>query len=375
MQEQDHHTNYGKGKYLVEAVQVQNILTLKNQLGMELERAYGGYNCRHNYYPYFEGSERSYTDQELEVINNKKVTYNNKEYSEYEAVQMQRNAERNIRAAKRELSSYQAIIESSEDNLKLEAQNKFNIGSIRLKKQQDELKEFIEQTELTRDRTRERVAVFDRGLSKKVEKTSKSILENKKIHDIIDIDKIDIDGITKEGKESLKKAYSTALNHGLSTNTETLLNIDKTTGENVTIKHDGSKAQVSLTGEDIAALSTWPKNNVICIHNHPSNSSFSSADLSVMCSFESISDMTVIGHGNTVYTISIGEGQRMPSYRIQSDYHDLKMEKMDYYRNKILNNELTQKEAWYMHSNEILENLSSKYGWKYRRYEFNEKNK
>ena len=62
----------------------------------------GGYNCRHSFYPFFEGiSESAYTAQDLEAIKNETVTYNGKEISIYDATQEQRYIERNIREWKR----------------------------------------------------------------------------------------------------------------------------------------------------------------------------------------------------------------------------------------------------------------------------------
>ena len=63
-----------------------------------------GYNCRHNFFPYFEGiSQRAYTDNDLRALDEHRVTYQGKEYTDYDASQLQRQMERNIRSTKREL--------------------------------------------------------------------------------------------------------------------------------------------------------------------------------------------------------------------------------------------------------------------------------
>jgi len=334
----------------------------------------GGWNCRHNYYPFFEGlSDKSYTDKELDEMNNKKVTYNNKEYTEYEATQMQRKAERNIRTSKRELAAYDGIMSSNaQTSLRREAQNKFNTVTLDLKQKENDLKDFIKQTGFTRDKARERVVDFNNKISSKAIGNNKKILANTKKYDIIKTDDISIDGITKKGKSGLKDAYNTALNHGLTTNTETLLNIDKITGKYVTKKHDGVKSRVTLSDEDIDVLHTAPKNSIISIHNHPGNSSFSDADMRIMTKFESISDLTVIGHENTIYTLSVGDGIRPKLGTITDDYDNIRYIKGIKYSKKVQNNELTHDKAWHEHSNEIVEEMAKKYGWKYRRYELNE---
>ena len=69
-----------------------------------------GANCRHRRFPWVEGvSERTYTDEQLEHIDDGLgCTYDGKIYTAYEATQMQRRVEREIRKLKREKSAYKA---------------------------------------------------------------------------------------------------------------------------------------------------------------------------------------------------------------------------------------------------------------------------
>lgn len=62
-----------------------------------------GANCRHRRYPWVEGvMERTYTDEQLTHIDDGLgCTYDGKSYTAYEATQMQRRVERQIRAVKR----------------------------------------------------------------------------------------------------------------------------------------------------------------------------------------------------------------------------------------------------------------------------------
>ena len=150
----------------------------------------GGVNCRHNYYPFFEGiSKRNYTDKQLEEINNRKVMCNGKEYGEYEALQMQRRQERNVRKLKRELTGYEAIKLNGTNQEQINrADSKFNQKAYELKQKEKELKNFIEQTGLKRDRARERGAGFDRGFKNRVVKASNEF--TKKQNDDIIINEI-----------------------------------------------------------------------------------------------------------------------------------------------------------------------------------------
>lgn len=61
-----------------------------------------GWNCRHNFYPFFPGvSVRNYTDERLAELNARDVEYNGQKYTRYEIRQMQREREREVRKYKR----------------------------------------------------------------------------------------------------------------------------------------------------------------------------------------------------------------------------------------------------------------------------------
>lgn len=66
-----------------------------------------GWNCYHNYYPFFEGiSERTYTDEELDRLqaeDKAEKEYNGKKYNRYTAQQQQRKLETQMRAQRQEI--------------------------------------------------------------------------------------------------------------------------------------------------------------------------------------------------------------------------------------------------------------------------------
>jgi hypothetical protein len=66
-----------------------------------------GANCYHSYYPFIEGiSERTYTDKQLEDMNNKEnevKVYRGKEYDTYTATQRQRNLETLMRKQRQDI--------------------------------------------------------------------------------------------------------------------------------------------------------------------------------------------------------------------------------------------------------------------------------
>lgn len=125
-----------------------------------------GWNCRHNFHAYFPGiSTPSYTQEMLDDYSAKSVEYNGKQFTEYEASQMQRGHERQIRETKRKLAGYNAAIsEAKDDTLKNTLQDRFNEESVRLKKQETALKAFCKETGRRYESARVQVyAVKDAG--------------------------------------------------------------------------------------------------------------------------------------------------------------------------------------------------------------------
>lgn len=71
----------------------------------------GGWNCRHTFTPVVEGvNEPTYSQDDLDAMKgeNRKFTFEGKEYDGYTSTQMQRKIERTIRKLKREKAAYKA---------------------------------------------------------------------------------------------------------------------------------------------------------------------------------------------------------------------------------------------------------------------------
>lgn len=79
-----------------------------------------GANCRHNWYPFFEGiSERIWTKEMLDNIDPEPFEFEGKDYTFYEATQKQRQIERTIRKYKHRVMMYDEV---KDDESKLIAQ-------------------------------------------------------------------------------------------------------------------------------------------------------------------------------------------------------------------------------------------------------------
>lgn len=150
-------------------------------IGYGTVTGFKGANCRHDWFPFFEGvSERAYTDKELKELNNHTVKYNGEDISIYDARQMQRRMESSIREDKRQLAGLNGILTSNTDKQDIieEAKSKFALKSVELKQKENILNEFSNQTGLKRDKAKERLNRFDKSISQKAVWSNKNVEKN-----------------------------------------------------------------------------------------------------------------------------------------------------------------------------------------------------
>lgn len=132
-------------------------LTLSD-IGYGTGPGFMGWNCRHSWNPFFEGiSERNYTPEQIEKLNARDIEYNGQKYTAYEISQMQRRMEREIRATKRELTAFDAA----------GLQEDFARQSVKLKAQEQKLKDFTRATDRRVDSARVQVQGFGHSQASK----------------------------------------------------------------------------------------------------------------------------------------------------------------------------------------------------------------
>lgn len=114
-----------------------------------------GANCRHTFFPYYKGSVRTYTNQELYELKNETVEYNGQKISKYDATQIQRKMERNIRQNKKDIAGLQGILASNNSDIDIE-QTRKDLKTItnNLKTNNGILNDFINQTGFKKDNNR-----------------------------------------------------------------------------------------------------------------------------------------------------------------------------------------------------------------------------
>lgn len=178
-----------------------------DDIGYGTVTGFKGVNCRHDWYPYYKGSARTYTQEQLAAWENEKVTYNGKEYSKYDATQLQRAMERRIRADKKELAGLQGILTSANDNKLIEdTRTEFSKRSLIYKTHQNKLDDFIEQTSFVKDNTRLYVGKQNRSISTQVANVTKIANE----YNNSDIVGSSVNGIkiTEIGEHIISRTYA-----------------------------------------------------------------------------------------------------------------------------------------------------------------------
>lgn len=104
----------------------------------------GGWNCRHSFFPFYEGfSKPAYTEEALKELNAPKYEYNGRKLTEYEATQRQRYIERQLRRWKREKAAMEAAGRDSSE------------AAAKLKQWRGKMEDFLDQTGLKRHYDRE----------------------------------------------------------------------------------------------------------------------------------------------------------------------------------------------------------------------------
>ncbi|MDE6538654.1 MAG: phage minor capsid protein, partial [Ruminococcus sp.] len=155
----------------------------KSNIGYGTGDGFGGWNCRHDWFPFFEGySKRNYSAKDLEKLDERNIEYNGKLYNQYEISQIQRRYEREIRSAKREQVAFKVAVEEADNpELRQVMQDSLNCANSLVNDKQAKMRDFIKQTGQNKDYLREQIQNFNHSV--KLNTSLKP--DNKKIKDNI----------------------------------------------------------------------------------------------------------------------------------------------------------------------------------------------
>ncbi len=306
------------GKNAGRTISGKKVLTLR-QIGYGQGDGFGGWNCRHDWYPFFEDySTPNYSKKELQRLDEKNIQYNGKMYNEYEASQIQRRYEREIRSAKREQSAFKvAVSEADDPDLKQVMQDSLNYANSLVKDRQTKMRDFIRQTGQDRDYFREQnypkensrnslTSVIEDG---KILDRKSGIYVKTKYYDgelkhyaitderINDIKPVKLSNLSEENNKKLTSAFKELLSYvrNEQIGTEALMAFDMNMNEILRRIATENNGKVSL--RDIG------ENNCIVIHNHPDGLIFSESDLQSLYRINNICALGAIGNEGSTYFV------------------------------------------------------------------------
>ena len=249
----------------------QGYLSL-DDIGYGTATGFQGVNCRHTWFPYYEGSTLTYTDDELEDLKNETVIYNGKQINKYDATQIQRRLERNIRQNKKDIAIYQGILTSNNKDAKLMEDTKIKLANTQMKLKQNRsiLNNFVEQTDLEKDSNRLIIAkLFNAKLGNN---NKNGIGGTGKGQFIEQIKANQIKNKLKEYEEEIRNKKI-----------EYAVLIDK----NLNVyAYTGDKTNLKISDRDLK--------DAILTHNHPEITSFGEDDFSLLKANQDIKELRAV---------------------------------------------------------------------------------
>lgn len=282
-----------------------------------------GANCYHDYYPFVPGiSERTYTDQQLDELNaeeNKKVKYNGKEYTKYEALQRQRRLETTMRAQRQKIKLLEEAGADEDDIIN---------ARCRYRGTSQEYTRFSREMGLPQQRER----VTSDGLGNVGVGKYKKTVDNSGKSDIIKTGKVKIleqakkrnhkiyitdTAIDKVGKVNLSD-FSQEQIDDMQIKHKDLLRLAKeknNSNEVLLIDDLNLKSEVQIFGDEfvvspaqnpfaVSVIGNAKRRSLIYMHNHPSTNNFSVADLDTFICEGAIKAMSVVTNQGEVYILN-----------------------------------------------------------------------
>ena len=311
-----------------------------------------GANCYHSYSPFTPGiTPRTYTDEQLDQMNaeeNKPVEYNGKNYTKYEATQRQRRLETTMRAQRQKIklleeggADEQALINARARYVKTSDEYVIFSKSMGLSQQWDRVTvggNSLEGITKPKKANSPIGGIKTSSLPVKntenhtfkgkfgVEKSGESGIikeENKKpITPITDkaierVPKVDIDGYSEEQRVEIQKQHKELLKfskeHNQNKEVAFVFREDLTDKTPLLGVDDHLDFGTSLSGKG---------NNLMILHNHPRNSSFSDVDISLFKNLKSLKTLTIVKNNGDVEFITKGDNFNDEVFKLE--YNRLK---------------------------------------------------
>lgn len=260
-----------------------------------------GWNCRHNFYPFYPGiSVRNYTDERLAELDARNIPYGGGLYTRYEITQMQRALERRVRKYKRRyLAETAAGVDAGQSAAKLKAARQ-------------QLSAFLEETGERLDGARTAVPGFGQREAKQADEAAsalQSAQNNATLKEIsLGYKEITIQSIQRIQPfacETLDAAGSRALANAhkklLLEARKVPLGIEKARCYGLDMQPLGGYKESSEPGTSVKIK--VPNVDCIVMHSHPSGLTFSPDDLDAFSKNKTIRILTAVGNDGSLYAI------------------------------------------------------------------------
>lgn len=332
------------GKRTRKVIDGLKVFTLE-EIGYGDGRGFKGWNCRHNWHPYYPGlSTPNYTPEEIAKLDEKSISYNGEKYTAYEISQMQRKGERKVRELKRRAAALDEAAKNTDDPaLKQGLNDDFAAVSVRLKDAEKTLQDFCRQTGRRNDTFRSQVNGFGRSTAQRAVHAAKRVQNGKK-----ELTSGGDGGIIKEqermqsssdyavpkdlvksrefrskfdsmdsDKKIQRQYYQVAkkmLNHRSGTNGEDLYFYNTRTKKWYSSTTGTQAGTPDYTEEIRRALQESEKGEIVSFHNHPLGMPPSAGDLNAALKNGYQKGYT-IGHDGTVFEYTA------PEYRIDESVY------------------------------------------------------
>ena len=260
-----------------------------------------GWNCRHNFYPFYPGfSVRNYTDERLAELDARNIPYGGGLYTRYEITQMQRALERRVRKYKRR---YLAETAAGVDA---------NQSAAKLKTARQQLSTFLAETGERLDGARAEVPGFGQREAKQADAAAsalQSAQNNATLKEISlgykEITIQSIQHIQPFACETLDAAGSRALANAhkklLLEARKVPLGIEKARCYGLDMQPLGGYKESSEPGTSVKIK--VPNVDCIVMHSHPSGLTFSPDDLDAFSKNKTIRILTAVGNDGSLYAI------------------------------------------------------------------------
>ena len=259
-----------------------------------------GWNCRHNFYPFYPGiSVRNYTDERLAELDARNIPYGGGLYTRYEITQMQRALERRVRRYKRRyLAETAAGVDAGQSAAKLKAARQ-------------QLSAFLEETGERLDGARAEVPGFGQREAKQADEAA-SALQSAQNNATLKESSQEYKAITAQSIqriqpfacETLDAAGSRALANAhkklLLEARKVPLGIEKARCYGLDMQPLGEYITGQRAGSVRVPNYSTPH---IVIHNHPSGLTFSPGDILGFATRDSMRMLTIVGNDGSIYAL------------------------------------------------------------------------